>query len=211
MPTIAQYSARVATDASIRFFDSQFQRQVREADLRLNPFEQRALPWLQGRVLDHGCGLGNLAVAAARAGHPVLALDASPTAIAHLQQVAREAALPIEAVQADLRSYPLAGEFDTVVSIGLLMFLDCATAERKLDELLAHLRPGGIAVVNVLAEGTTFMDMFDPAGHCLFTEDRLRRRFESWELLSVDREAFPAPGGTAKVFVTVVARKPPPG
>ena len=65
-------------DASIRFFDSQFRRQIRQAELALNPFEQRALPWLQGRVLDSGCGLGNLALAAARRGCTVPALDASP-------------------------------------------------------------------------------------------------------------------------------------
>lgn len=41
-------------DASIRFFDAQFERQLREAEPALNPFEQRALPWLHGRVLELG-------------------------------------------------------------------------------------------------------------------------------------------------------------
>ena len=56
------------TNASVRFFDGQFQRQLAAADCALNSFEVTALPYLQGEVLDYGCGLGNLAVEAARRG-----------------------------------------------------------------------------------------------------------------------------------------------
>lgn len=118
----------MVSDASIRFFEAQFEQQLREADLRLNPFEQAALPYLHGRVLEYGCGLGNLAVAAACRGCSVLALDASHAAIEHLGQVARNSSLNIEAGEADLRTYELRGEFDSVVAIGLLMFFDCPTA-----------------------------------------------------------------------------------
>ena len=77
---------------SVRRFDEQFARQVREGDLRLNPFEAAALPYLSGRVLDYGCGLGNLAVAAARRGCTVVALDASAEAVGHLRRAAAELA-----------------------------------------------------------------------------------------------------------------------
>ena len=53
---------------SVRFFETQFQRQVAAAEFALNPFERLALPFLNGEVLDLGCGLGNLALEAARAG-----------------------------------------------------------------------------------------------------------------------------------------------
>lgn len=196
------------TDASIRFFDTQFQRQVREGELRLNPFEELALPFLQGRVLDYGCGLGNLAVAAARRGCPVLALDASPTAIAHLQAFAAEAGLPIRAEEADLRNHALQDEFDCIVCIGLLMFFDCDTARRQLATLQTHLRPGGVAVFNVLVEGTSYMDMFDPAAHCLFGAGELARRFAGWETLRLEHQDFPAPRELRKCFDTLIARKP---
>lgn len=52
---------------SVRFFDTQFQRQINTSEFELNPFERLTLPYLAGDVLDLGCGLGNLAVAAARA------------------------------------------------------------------------------------------------------------------------------------------------
>ncbi|MFC5498491.1 class I SAM-dependent methyltransferase [Caenimonas terrae] len=193
---------------SVEFFDQQFRRQLQQGGAELNPFELAALPYLQGRVLDFGCGLGNLAVAAARRGCQVVALDASPAAIGHLRAVAGAGQLPIEAIEADLRSYALAEDFDTVVSIGLLMFFDCPTALRQLASLQAHVRPGGIAVVNVLVEGTTYMDMFDAGGHCLFERDALQRRFEGWDLLLCEQQDFPAPDDRIKSFVTLVARRP---
>lgn len=193
---------------SVEFFETQFRRQVADADLALNPFETAALPFVRGRVLDFGCGLGNLAVAAARSGCSVLALDAAATAIQHLAVRAAQEGLAIEALEADLRSYEIAGDFDTVVSIGLLMFFDAATAHRQLAQLQARLRPGGIAVVNALIEGTTYRAMFDPAAHCLFRRDEMREAFAGWEILRESFDHFPAPGDTVKSFATVVARKP---
>lgn len=198
----------MTADHSVRFFDEQFRRQVQAHDFALNPFEQAALPHLAGRVLDYGCGLGNLAVAAARRGCRVLALDASPAAIEHIRQVAAEESLPITAGLADLRDHRIEGSFDTVVSIGLLMFFDCASAWRQLEQLQAAVQPGGIAAVNVLIAGTSFLDMFSPEGHCLFEPAELLARFATWELLVRTTQTFPAPHGTQKVFLTIVARKP---
>ena len=62
-------SAHRGSDASIRFLEARFQHQVRESDLSLNPLERRALPRLRGVVLDYGCGLGDLAISAARKPH----------------------------------------------------------------------------------------------------------------------------------------------
>jgi tellurite methyltransferase len=194
--------------SSVEFFDTQFQRQLRDGVFDLNPFELAALPYLQGRVLDFGCGLGNLAVAAARQGCSVVALDASPAAIAHLRDVAATSQLPIEAIEADLRSHELDQDFDCIVSIGLLMFFDCATALRQLESLQAHVRPGGLAIVNVLVEGTTYLAMFDASGHCLFARDELQRRFQGWDLLLCEHQEFAAPNASVKAFVTLIARKP---
>ena len=197
-------------DGSVAFFDRQFEQQVRNRDFTLNPFELAALPYLQGRVLDFGCGLGNLAIAAAQRGCSVLALDASRAAIGHLRQRAAAESLPVEAVEADLRNYAIGEDFDCVVSIGLLMFFDCATAFRILSMLQAHVRPGGIAVINVLVEGTSYLDMFEPGNYCLFARDELERRFADWDILHSEFRDFDAPGQTVKSFATVIARKPCP-
>lgn len=193
---------------SVEFFDTQFQRQVVSGEIELNPFELAALPYLHGRVLDFGCGLGALSITAARRGCSVLALDASHTAIEHLRQVGSEDALAVEAHEADLRNYRLTEDFDTVVSIGLLMFFDCPTALRQLAQLQSRVRPGGTAVVNILIEGTTYFDMFDDKGYCLFARDELRKQFAGWNVLSCDYQDFPAPKNRLKSFVTIIAQKP---
>ena len=195
-------------DASVRFFDDQFRRQVQASDLSLNPFERQALPFLRGSVLDYGCGLGNLSVAAARQGCKVVALDASHTAIEHIREVARAESLSITAGQADLRTYEVRDEYDAVACIGLLMFFDCPTAFAQLQQLQSHVRPGGVAVVNVLVQGTTYVGMFDPSSHCLFARDEMPKRFAGWEILRFDHQDFPAANETVKSFVTVIARKP---
>jgi tellurite methyltransferase len=193
---------------SVQFFDTQFLRQVRESDYKLNPFEELALPFLRGRVLDLGCGLGNLAVQAARRGCSVLALDASVTAIDHIRNVAAGEALPIDAEVADLASYRIAEDFDVIVSIGLLMFFDSHRAHELLKEIQARVRPGGLAITNVLIEDTTYLDMFDPGHYYLFGRDELQQRFARWELLESRYDNFEAPGPSTKAFATVVARRP---
>ncbi|RTL38330.1 MAG: class I SAM-dependent methyltransferase [Burkholderiales bacterium] len=199
---------------SVDFFDRQFQRQTQGQtpgpQAGLNPFELAALPHLGGKVLDFGCGLGQLSVAAARASCEVIALDASPVAVNHLRSVAERERLPVRVQLADLRSYRLEEDFDAIVSIGLLMFFDCETAWRALDQMEAHLRPGGVLVVNVLVKGTTYMDMFDPQGYCLFERDALIHRFATWDIISSTFDDFPAPGELKKSFATIIARKPRP-
>jgi tellurite methyltransferase len=196
------------TSSSVDFFDRQFRQQVENQDFQLNPFERAALPHLHGRVLDFGCGLGNLAMAAAAQGCSVVALDASPAAIAALRLRAQGAALPLEAIEADLRQYSIDGDFDCVVAIGLLMFFDCATALRVLTMLQDRVRPGGIAVINVLIEGTTWLDMFGTENCCLFARDELAGRFAGWDILHSEFSNFDAPQQTVKSFVTLIARKP---
>lgn len=196
------------SDYSIRFFDEQFQRQALAGDLTLNPFELAALPYLKGRILDFGCGLGNLAVAAAKRGCSVVAMDGSGAAIQLLRHRAQQESLDITASQADLRNYAVTGEFDTVVSIGLLMFFDCPAAFKSLGNLQACVREGGIALINVMIEGTTYMDMFDPVDHCLFSRSEMHRRFAGWDILHCEFSNFAKPENRVKSFVTLIARKP---
>jgi tellurite methyltransferase len=193
---------------SIRFFDTQFSRQVEAGEFKLNPFELAVLPYLSGRVLDYGCGLGNLALEAARRGCTVLAYDAAPAAVAHLNAAAQGEGLAVEARLADLREHRPEGEFDAVATIGLLMFFDPATARAQLADLQAVVRPGGIFAVNALVEGTSFLGMFGDDPYYLFDPGELRAACAGWEILLERAESFPAPGDTVKAFVTLVARKP---
>ena len=69
-------------------------------------------------------------------------------------------------------------------------------------------RPGGLAAVNVLVEGTTYMEMFDPDAYCLFGRNELGDSFTGWEVLLSRHEDFPAPGNMLKRFHTLAARAP---
>jgi tellurite methyltransferase len=194
---------------AIEFFSAQFNRQIDAADYRLNVFEERALRFLEGEVLDLGCGLGNLAVAAAEAGHRVTALDACNRAIDDLRRRASDRSLGIDSGWADLADWTAPRSYDSVVSIGLLMFLDCDHARRVIDEIQRAVKPGGVCVVNVLIEGTTFMSMFDENAYCLFGRNELESRFTGWNVLDHRIEDFDAPvPGQIKRFATLIARRP---
>lgn len=198
----------MGTNASVDFFERQFRQPLTDASLQLNPFEQATLPHLAGDVLDFGCGLGNLAFAAAARGCRVSALDASAAAVEHVTRRAAAEHASVVATRADLQDYTLDRDYDAIAAIGLLMFFDCPTALRMLAQLQAHVRPGGVLAVNVLIEGTSFMDMFDPQQHCLFAPDELARRFGGWEVLLDEIRDFDAPRQTIKRFSTVIARRP---
>lgn len=197
----------MALNRSVDFFDQQFARQAAQGDFALNPFERAVLPFLSGNVLDLGCGLGNLAVAAARMGCCVTALDASPTAVASLTGRAALEKLPLSILEANLREIGVEGEYDCVVAIGLLMFFPPESARAGLARIQRLVTPGGLAAVNVLIEGTTFMDMFDPAGFYLFGENELPDAFLGWKTEYLKVESFPAPQNTVKRFCTIITRR----
>lgn len=125
--------------ASVRFFETQFERQVRGRNFALNPFETLALDYLAG---------------------------------------------------------------------DRLMFMRRERALALLSQIRERVRPGGRAIVNVLVEGTTYHDTFDPDHQCLFGPEELRERFAGWNVLVWRAEIFPAPRGTVKAFTTIIAEKP---
>jgi tellurite methyltransferase len=197
----------MSSHRTIDFFDQQFRHQIDAAEFALNPFELRAWPHLRGRVLDLGCGLGNLARAAARQGCAVTALDASPAAIAQLQSVARREALSLTAAIVDFDTWRIDAVYDTVVAIGLFMFFPRPRSVALFDDALAHVGPGGTLVVNVLIEGTTYLEMFEPGRSTLFGENEIAERCAGWRILESRIDSFAAPGNTVKRFSTVIARR----
>ena len=117
--------------------------------------------------------------------------------------------LPIQAELVDLTSYRISDEFDAIVSIGLLMFMERFQAHEILKDIQSHIVPGGCAIINVLIEGTTYLDMFDPVRYYLFGQSELQDQFTGWDLLESRYDSFEAPGPSIKKFATIVARKPP--
>jgi tellurite methyltransferase len=87
------------------------------------------------------------------------------------------------------------------------MFFPKSRALEMLEDIKHHVSPGGSAIVNVLIEGTTYLDMFEPGHSYLFARGELQERFVGWELLQSRDENFEAPGPSVKAFTTVIARK----
>ena len=192
---------------SVEFFETQFQQQIRKQDYALNPFESLALDYLTGTVLDLGSGLGNLSLEAGRRGHRVVAVDASPAAVARINTDAQRQALSVQAIQADIEKWTIDQPYDTIVAIGLLMFFRRERALELLRAIQERVNPGGRTIVNVLMEGTTYMGMFDADNYCLFPRNELEEQFAGWRILSSCHETFCAPEGTRKEFSTVIAEK----
>jgi tellurite methyltransferase len=149
-----------------------------------------------------------LSLEAGRRGHRVVAVDASPTAVARINKDAQREGLPVRGIQADIENWTIDESYDTIVAIGLLMFFRHETALRLLSSIQGHVKPGGRAIVNVLIEGTTYLGMFDPDNYCLFRRNELEERFDGWSILRSRYQTFPAPEGTRKDFSTIIAEKP---
>jgi SAM-dependent methyltransferase len=111
------------------------------------------------RVLDVGCGTGNLAVIAARLGCDVTGLDSAPNLLAQARDRANGEGLTIRYDEGDAEALPYAdASFDLVVSMFGVMF--APRPERATAELLRVCRPGGvIALANWTPEGL-IGDMF---------------------------------------------------
>jgi SAM-dependent methyltransferase len=100
------------------------------------------------RLLDVGCGSGNLALMAARAGARAVGVDIAANSILRARARAAAEALDVEFRQGDAEALPFGDEhFDVVTSMVGVMFVP--RPQRAAAELVRVCKPGGtIAMCN---------------------------------------------------------------
>ena len=113
-----------------------------------------ALPYLQGSVLELGCGTGHLqrALAEQARSTPAIGLDASPQMLARTGRRVAHAGTVAKLVHADARALPFSSaSFDTLVATFPSEYI---AAHPTLTEARRVLRPGGQIVIMLAAEFT---------------------------------------------------------
>ena len=133
------------TFGSLMFNDETFAEAAAQVDALVSLAGERPQ-----RVLDLGCGPGRHALPLARQGYPVTAVDTSPALLAQLE--ARRGELPIEAIEADMRSFVRPDTFDLVLvmwtSFGY--FEEETDHRRVLDNIRASLTDGGRLILDLV-------------------------------------------------------------
>jgi len=144
-----------------------------------------------GPVLELAAGSGRLAVPLALAGHQVTAVDLDPQMLARADQRwaasrpagrGRAAAGSLQSIEADLTQLALDTRFGLAfIGLNSLLLLDGAEAQRQaMRTLAAHLRPGGIAIVDVLLPDAAELAAYDGR----VTLDWIRQDDETSELVT---------------------------
>lgn len=118
-------------------------------------FAQRVLDLAPGdRVLDLCCGPGRHAVRLAQRGLQVVGLDLSAAHLKLAREAARDAAVSVAWVRADMRRIParFRGRFDAVISMftSLGYFEDDDEEARVIRGIAGALRPGGRLLIDTI-------------------------------------------------------------
>lgn len=101
------------------------------------------------RVLDIMCGYGRHALELARRGFAVTATDNLQDYIHEIKSKAKEENLFIDSFQADLLHAKFTGMYAAAICMGnSFAFFDRKDAVTILKNISAHLRPGGVMIIN---------------------------------------------------------------
>jgi len=116
-------------------------------DERLLPIFLLASPFPSARILDVGCGRGELARALADAGARVTGVDYSSDAIA-IAKSTHGAHPRLTFLEADVLEYPFPERFDVVIASDLVEHLEPAALDALLRRIAALLDESGLLIIH---------------------------------------------------------------
>ena len=138
--------------------------------------EKRVFP-NQGKLLELGCGAGNLSIAFAQAGYEVIGIDIAPTAISWARENATKANVNVNFLQGDVLELAdiVDDSFDVVLDGRCFHCIIGNDRTRFLQSARRVLRVGGILTIctmcNQVPDTKYFQECFDPQSRCLMHED----------------------------------------
>ena len=118
---------------------------VKEIDFMLPYFNLQP----GSKVLDLMCGYGRHAIALARKGMAVTAVDNLSDYINEIKQVTEKESLSINPIQADVANFTASDTFDLAIIMGnSLNFFNANDTTGILKNVSSHLKPGGHLLIN---------------------------------------------------------------
>ncbi len=146
---------KMITDTAHRYWNTEWQKARGSS-----PWAQPE-PWVMehaatlppgSRILDLGAGIGRHALAFARAGHHVTALDAAEAATAAVAAAAFTQGLTVDTCHAPMTDLPFApASFDHVLAWNVIYHGDEAIVRGTLAEVARVTRPGGTFMATMLS------------------------------------------------------------
>ncbi|MCF6208829.1 MAG: TPMT family class I SAM-dependent methyltransferase [Ghiorsea sp.] len=125
--------------------------------------------WLDNNALDGaktvlipGCGRGYEVVELAKRGFDVTALDLAPSAIAHLDEVLKEADVCATTACVNIFEYHKPENFDVVYEQTCLCAIEPSEREKYAQAVYSWLKPQGKLLLNLMQTG----DAGGPPFHC---------------------------------------------
>ncbi len=131
----------------------------KEADFMLSYFDLKK----GSKVLDIMCGYGRHAIALAKRGISVTAIDNLDDYIEEINTIARDENLLVKAIKKDVLQYKIDEDYDLALCMGnSLNFFDAKDISQLLINIRSHLRPSGQLLINTWSLAEIVIKNFVP-------------------------------------------------
>src|SRR5258706_10061614 len=115
------------------------------------------------KVLDIMCGYGRHAIALAKKGLAITAIDNLDEYIEEIQKAAKEGNLSVKAIKADIAQYKIDSSYDLAICMGnSLNFFSEEDIHRLVSNIYSHLKPGGHLLINTWSLAEIVIKNFSP-------------------------------------------------